>query len=369
MKIGILTFHRALNYGAVLQCYALFETIKGMGHDVEVIDYRPPYIEKYRRLFYWKDFKKMKYSSMLKYLLTLPFIYINKRKAAKSFDNFLNNHLVLSCPVYSAKDIPSYYDTIVFGSDQIWNPRICDGFDPVFWGQFAKGKTKFVAYAASLEGYHLFSKSQWETIVKLQKNFDAISVREETFCKELVEHSKRNVQCVIDPTLLAPPTLLKQLVQKPLYKRYIFLFLVQKGNTPYLIAQHLSKKIKCEIVISRARPRLESPKNTITLDAIMPQQFVELISGAECIVTNSFHATAISLQLEKEFYAVQCERPNRIKNILNAVNLNDRYISKTEDIDHVKPIDYLNVHKHIKILADSSTNYLVDCFYSKKLAK
>ena len=40
MKIGILTFHRAHNYGAVLQCYALQEVLKGMGHEVEVIDYR-----------------------------------------------------------------------------------------------------------------------------------------------------------------------------------------------------------------------------------------------------------------------------------------------------------------------------------------
>lgn len=58
MRIGVLTFHRALNYGAVLQCFALFKTLKSMGHDVEIIDYRPLFIERHRNLFYKKQFKK-----------------------------------------------------------------------------------------------------------------------------------------------------------------------------------------------------------------------------------------------------------------------------------------------------------------------
>ena len=53
MKIGILTFHRAINYGAVLQCYALQETLKRMGHNVEVIDYRQPMIEKAYKCIKW----------------------------------------------------------------------------------------------------------------------------------------------------------------------------------------------------------------------------------------------------------------------------------------------------------------------------
>ena len=50
MKIGILTFHRAHNYGAVLQCYALQEIMRRRGHDVRVIDYRQPWIEEFYKL-------------------------------------------------------------------------------------------------------------------------------------------------------------------------------------------------------------------------------------------------------------------------------------------------------------------------------
>lgn len=44
MKIGILTFHCAVNYGAVLQAYALQEILRSLGHEVYVIDYRPDYL-------------------------------------------------------------------------------------------------------------------------------------------------------------------------------------------------------------------------------------------------------------------------------------------------------------------------------------
>lgn len=54
MRVGILTFHRAHNYGAVLQCYALQKVLKNLGHEVQVIDYRQPYIEKHYAVLSWR---------------------------------------------------------------------------------------------------------------------------------------------------------------------------------------------------------------------------------------------------------------------------------------------------------------------------
>ena len=56
MKIGILTFHSAYNFGAVLQCYALFSTLTELGHNVEVIDYRPNYLATQKETFLWYTF-------------------------------------------------------------------------------------------------------------------------------------------------------------------------------------------------------------------------------------------------------------------------------------------------------------------------
>jgi hypothetical protein len=97
--------------------------------------------------------------------------------------------------------IPDYYDYIFFGSDQIWNPRICEGFDPLFWGQFPKGKSKFVSYAASLGTPQNIAIDKWDTINENIKNFDNVSVRE----GKLLEYLKCNTEgkVVLDPTLLA----------------------------------------------------------------------------------------------------------------------------------------------------------------------
>ena len=44
MKIGILTFHCAVNYGAVFQAYALQVVLMMDGYDVYVVDYCPDYL-------------------------------------------------------------------------------------------------------------------------------------------------------------------------------------------------------------------------------------------------------------------------------------------------------------------------------------
>lgn len=362
MKIGILTFHRALNYGAVLQCYALFETLKNMGHDVEVIDYRPPYIEKYRKLFYKREFKKMSVAKKIDTLLKLPLTYWSKRKAIKAFDEFLFQHLQFSYLVRTASDIPSYYDVIVFGSDQIWNPRICEGFDSIYWGQFEKGKTRYVTYAPSMEGYDFFSKEQWGVIKKMTKIFNAISVREEVLKMELKKWINRyDVEWVLDPTLLTSPNILRSLTAKPFYEKYVFLFTVQDRQLPYMLAKQLAELKNLSIVTVHAIPRLNilsKEKNVIKLDACTPLQFLGLIQYADYIVTNSFHATALSIQMEKEFYSVQCPRPKRIQGILSALCLTERFVKSFKEIKEGHKIDYYEVNNKMKIMRKSSLQYL-----------
>ena len=105
MKIGILNFHRALNYGAVLQCYGLQETLTALGHEVSVIDYRPRIIEKHRSYFLFDILKEKGIipfiRSTIYSLLTLP----NKYKCKKAFDDFLSKYLKLTDFVVSLLDL------------------------------------------------------------------------------------------------------------------------------------------------------------------------------------------------------------------------------------------------------------------------
>ena len=361
MKIGILTFHRALNYGAVLQCYALFVFLRQMGHDVEVIDYRPWCIEKDRKDFDWRSFKTRSFLQKLKYISLFPSRSVFRRKSSKVFDVFLKSNLKFSCPVVTARDIPSYYDAIIFGSDQIWSPIICKELNAIYYGQFTKGSTRFLSYAASLEGYKDFTPQQWDTIASYLNTFDAISVREKSVRDALATHLSHQVEWVVDPTLLIDSALLKNLVKVKPAQRYVLLFTAQDGTMPYHIAQHIAKENKCGVIRMRTSARLNwrnKEKNVHHIYAASPERFVEYISNATCVVTNSFHATAISLQLKKDFVAVECKHPNRIVDLLHSLDLTDRYVTTIDDLNHVKSIDYEKVHSRIKDLSSASRTYL-----------
>ena len=81
MKIGILTFHRAHNYGAVLQAYALQEILRSKGHYVEFIDYKNPYL---LSVYNWLSWKRFITKNVMRTIKELSLIIKRKRR----YDNF-----------------------------------------------------------------------------------------------------------------------------------------------------------------------------------------------------------------------------------------------------------------------------------------
>ena len=124
--VGILTFNQALNYGAVLQAYALKAVCDELGYEAHVIDYHFPGIEKERiapiKRFINADDKKRGLFSLVRGLLSYPW----DKKRERSFFTFRKKYLSESVSCYGAEDIKSLgYDVLVSGSDQIWNYKIC----------------------------------------------------------------------------------------------------------------------------------------------------------------------------------------------------------------------------------------------------
>ena len=372
IKTGILTFHRALNYGAVLQCFALKETLSNMGCDVEIIDYRPPYIEKYRNVFYWNDFRKLNFFQKIIYLMKIPFSFIKKMRASKAFDRFLIANFKISNVVNSMYEVNNNYDLIIYGSDQIWNPRICEGLDPVFWGQVPRKHPFRVSYAASMENYADLSQEQWETIKSYIDNFDSISVRENSLQKEIEQRMNHKVNCVLDPTLIISLDTFKTISVPPIYKGYIFLFTVQQGDLPYLVARKIAQENNLMIVRARAIPTMNifhRENGVISIGACSPGEFIGLIQHSVFVVTNSFHATAISIKLEKDFYSIMCKNPERLKNVLKAVALEDRFITKVGDLNCVSKINYEDVNRKLSVLTKESIDYLKQIVNNSELQR
>ena len=356
MKIGILTFHRAINFGAVLQCYALYRTLTDMGHDVEVIDYRPVYVEKYRQLLYWNDFKKQKLLSKIKTLLLLPFKYKNKRRSTSVFDVFINQHIKTTNVVKNVNDVPSF-DVVFFGSDQIWNPLICKGLDPLFYGQFPKGKTKLVSYAASLGTPQVLTQEQWDKIFPLLRSFDNVSVRESKLA-EYLQGGGIKAQTVLDPTLLASKEIFEKVVEKPREKGYVLLYMLEQDYNAIKFANNIAKQKNLKLIRIRAYSSVSIKKTNY--DEVIPKsvgEFLGYFKYADYVVNVSFHGTAFSVIFNKDFYTLKSRNFERAYGLLDSLNLLSRFVSSNETVSPTQ-VNYSDANEKIIIMRELSIAFI-----------
>ncbi len=180
-RIGILTFHRAINYGACLQAYALKKYIKDQGNECDIIDYHCPAIEDfYNRVFLWEDSFKTKIKKVLTWSI--------QKKRNIRFKQFIEKNLLDAKfgDGYNKNNISEtneLYDSFITGSDQVWSP-FCTGGDLTYFLDFVKDSIKCNSYAACVGiASDTFLKSQ--EVVSNLKRFNHISVREEIAQRKL----------------------------------------------------------------------------------------------------------------------------------------------------------------------------------------
>lgn len=295
MKIGILTFHRAHNYGAVLQCYALQETLKSMGHEVWIIDYRQPMIDKAYKVL---DLRKMaKYILLLKkdifpYIRHIPERIIRKH----NFEHFVDSHLHLTKKA-TINNMPQDLDCYLVGSDQMWNWLVLlNKIDYVYLGQFLRPEgSKLVGYAIS-GNLGSLEKLGFGYLKKVLNDFDAISFREESLSKviDCLTGIKTPVCC--DPTLLTDAKFWDKLASDK-YKNRKFVFAYQVGRLPkqknFLRdkAKKLANQLGCEVIFVDAKDSLPSVPDLLSM-----------FKYAQYVVATSFHGTVFPIIFEHPFY-------------------------------------------------------------------
>jgi len=352
MKIGILTFHRACNYGAVLQCFALQEVLKSLGHDVEVIDYRSHHIEKTYRII--KTYNGIR--TFVRSLLTMRFTYYQQ----KNFKSFRDTFLNISKSSYRDTNelCLSNYDCFIIGSDQVWSQRINFGYDDVYWGNFLPGKRK-VSYAASMGGHKPFTQKEIERINHNLNNFSSISVREDVLQEELKSiYDRKIINLVLDPTLIAQPQVYEQIMVKPQQQNYVLYY--QQGHHPFTkeIVSNVARQLKCSvIIIAGEKEEYSVPFKHYTLANLSVPEFLGLFKYATFVFASSFHGTAFSIVFEKNFYYVGNARIERSKSLLNLLGLSDRLIFSDKLVDAVE-VDYDLVRDKKTKWIESSLSYL-----------
>ena len=329
MKIGILTFHAADNYGAVLQCRCLYEVLKVLGHDVSVIDYRPEYLTAPYRL--WNN----KY---LKHPMTILKVSASLRGALlrkKAFEKFVGEMALTPFG-------QSGFDAIIYGSDQIWNRNITGGYDPVFFAAapFAAG-AKNISYAAS-DGNIIPAEEGQKEMRSLLHNFQHIGVREATMQKRMDESGIPAV-LNMDPVLLAGTSVLDQIRQPVRESGYVLTYEAIDDPKVHSMANSIAAERGLK-VISIARSPYGEGDNKYG-----PGEFISLFREADCIVTTSFHAVVLSLLYHKEFHFAR-----------TGTTADDRILSlfATLGITEDTRLDYAELDARLEALRSESMNYI-----------
>lgn len=355
-RVGILTFHRAINYGALLQAYALQETLKKMGCEPNIIDYRSKVIESRHHEARLSD------CHSLQDLARFIFYAKHHNRIHKKFRDFLVTNLNLSEVCVNRGDLQEIsleYDKLICGSDQVWNYRITD-FDKNYFLDFMKDTLKKNSYAASF-GISTIPPEHAQEYKTLLKDFNHISVREIQGKKIIKDLINREAELALDPTLL----LTKQdweSIATDYKKKKEYILLYTFGNSPTIktFIEELSRQTGCAIVyISYS---LVKRVNATYEKCVGPAEFLGLFKNARYVVTNSFHGTCFSLNFNKDFFLEmlpESQRVNsRLENILDLFDLRSRQIINGENDNVHKTIDYGEVNKKMLVERQRSLDFL-----------
>ena len=358
MMLGILTFHCAHNYGAVLQCYALQSFLESLGHEVYVIDYRPQYIVRRYALTSWKRLTSQGVVKAIVRFLSEPYLFFIRLIRSRRLEKFVSNKLHLF--PYSNNYDYSDFDAIILGSDQIWNPQLTGtSFDEVFFG---KGfKCKRIAYAASNRSVSLSEEEKCFYVEHL-KELEHIGVRESSFQSLLQPLTDKEVVLTIDPTLLSDRRWTFGLQQtKPMSKDYVMLYEVIRRKKSRTLALKYAKHNRLSFIELAGALSL-SCRDAFHLDqTASPEKFLSYIYFATCVFTTSFHGVALSILLSKDFFYLKqhTDADIRIESLLDVLKIKDRMI-ESDEVPETMPIDYSDVQKRLESFRLSSVQYLLD---------
>lgn len=287
MKIGILTFHSALNYGAALQTWASVHFLQSLGHEVYVLDYENPCIEKVYRPFLWDSGRLA--SEGLGYVLKWPLIAFQRFKRKRAFMSFQKRELLV-LPFSKASEL----DVLFVGSDQVWNGSITGGTDAVYFGDLNQG-VRMVAWAASAGKASL----NREDLERLRRNFAAISVREHSLAA-LIPGSV----LLPDPTMMLSAQEWGRLVH-PVCGSYLLVYAITYQEEVLEIARNIAGELHLEIRVLSPGVKLRSG----WIQTAAPDDFVSLVYHASYVVTSSFHGAVFSLLFNRPHTFVYHDDP------------------------------------------------------------
>lgn len=317
--IGIITFHFAYNYGAVLQAYALNEYINKNIGECKIINYRPQLIEE-------------NYHIKTKAILRNPkliFVKLRRKHQDMLFNEFVLSNFKCDNKNVNPVEVANKYEYLITGSDQVWNISLTHN-DLNYFLKFAGPEAKRIAYGASIGNSGMVQEYSDQILREIRK-FNFISCREESAVNAIRSIVDYPVQPVVDPTFLLPETAWLNLCRRPegeFPQKFILYYALTESKELIDKAEAISKSQNLPIlsIHPMAKKWKIAGRN---LNNIGPSEFLWLIKNAEYVCTNSFHGSVFSVVFRKKCVLVAHEKlGERNKQLLDWMALDQESFGK-----------------------------------------
>ncbi len=368
MKIGIVTFHRAYNFGALLQAYALKQFLQEQGYDAQLVDYMHEAHAQCYRVFRLPRFN---FREIRRYWRFPPHLLFNligiipHLRSKPFFEHFISEYILQdSQPRYTDATLPiqEKFDVLISGGDQIWSAH-CAGLtdlDPVCFLQgFSSIYCSRVSYGSS--GDQHYTPEQMNFIRNTLRNFSHIGVREREM-KELLCQAGIAAEQVVDPVFLLDAAHWRKMLNPSSKKsrKTVFVYDINNASETRRLAHETARRHNAEIIFMAGYDPM--PAQLLHSVPGGPREFLSNLFYADYVVTNSFHALAFSLLFQKQFWINGIRKnPQRHRSILESIGLERRFCDgDLNDALNLPPIDYSGVAPHLDLLIKQSKEFLLN---------
>ena len=369
MKIGILThFHKSVNYGGVLQAYALCKYLNTQGYSAQQI----LYTARIKNLDSSTHASKNLFKAVSKRIKRK----LNKKKN-KTIKNRMENlfkgfrdQIPHTASEYTKDTIVNAnrdFDVVLVGSDQVWNPA---WFDSSYMLDFVDKSIPKISYSASM-GVSFLTEEQKAVYKKYLVEFKKISAREQECADVLSDVLEKKINVCVDPTLLLSVNQWDEIASERIIKeKYVFLYMLGDDINARKIAEKFANEKGFRLIfipdLLGEYRAIDRKINGVEIEDATPCDFISLIKYADYIFTDSFHACVFSLLYQKDFFVFprsgKIKMESRIRNLTELFECTDRFCVNNnltfDELLSMDTIDYQREHKQFIKARQESVDYL-----------
>jgi hypothetical protein len=381
MKIGIITLPLNVNYGGILQAYAVQNILKKQGHEVITID---------------RDSKEMlppaiKFLSLVKRLI-LKLIF-QKDVVVRAYPNKNEREkLAVNTNRFISENITSFYlktgndygtlakqgfDAFVVGSDQVWRPKYSPKISDHYLGFLGANNSALrIAYAVSFGVDHWeYTKEETLSCSKLAAKFTAISVREESALQLCSDHLKVKADHVLDPTMLVDKEDYCKLVERdnlPDNKGKILTYILDNDERVSDLIKHVEQLLEKKSFSTMPKSAFKDVGSKNLSNCVYPPvtNWIKGFIDADFVLTDSFHGTVFSIIFNKNFFTVGNSNRgmSRFRSLLKLFDLENRLLTEKDILTEERlkeTIDFNKVNTKLEAARKKSLVFLFDALNHK----